>query len=177
MEQRLTDHGNAHSAVRDDIAYAMVADYVARGKTVVLPLRGRSMRPFLEDKRDKALLAAVPATLRRGDVIMARLTDRGGYALHRITHTDGENITMCGDGNVTPEQIRREDVIAIALGFYRDGGKRLERVDTVSYRLYWHTWLWLKPIRRWLLLMWRLCHYPRETVMRMLEKVSAKTGC
>ena len=40
------------------------------GHTVTLPLRGYSMRPFLEDGRDKALLQK-PQSIRVGDPVLA----------------------------------------------------------------------------------------------------------
>ena len=159
---------------RDSVAYEMVADYTSVGKTVVLPLRGFSMRPFLEDNRDKALLAKVPRTLRRGDVIMARLARHGSFALHRITRVEGDMIEMCGDGNITPEVVRRQDVIAIALGFYRKGSRKLDSVDALSYRLYWHLWLMLKPLRRWLLLVWKTYRYPRQMFATLQDRIKRK---
>lgn len=140
---------------RDYRMLPLVCEYVSNGKTVILPLRGYSMRPYLEDNRDKALLASVPETLRIGDVILAQLRETDGYALHRITHIDGNTIVMCGDGNLTPEVIQRSDVKAIAQGFYRKGSTKLDSVDSKSYILYWKTWLLLRPIRRYLLFIWR----------------------
>lgn len=134
----------------------LLAEYVSHGKTVILPLRGFSMRPYLEDNRDKALMAAVPKTLHKGDVILARLVERDGYALHRIIRIEGDTIVMCGDGNLTPETVNRQDVLAIALGFYRKGSTRLSPVDTISYKVYWRLWLMLKPLRRYLLFAWKI---------------------
>lgn len=134
----------------------LLAEYVSQGKTVVLPLTGYSMRPYLEDKRDKALMAAPPSTFRKGDVILARLVDSDTYALHRVIRVSGDTIEMCGDGNLTPEMIHRSDVIAIASGFYRKGSTRLSPVDSVAYRAYWHLWLMLKPLRRYLLFAWKI---------------------
>ncbi len=151
------------------VLFPKIAGMLREGKTVTVPLRGHSMRPYLEDNRDKALLAAVPDTLRIGDVILAE-TAPGRYALHRITHIDGDWITMCGDGNFTPEHVRRQHVIAIATAFYRKGCTRPERVDTPCYRAYWRTWVSLRPIRRWLLLAWRMWHYPKQTTKKIISK-------
>lgn len=133
----------------------LVGEYVNSGKTVILPLRGYSMRPYLEDNRDKALLAPVPVTLHVGDVILAHLNNTGTYAMHRITSIKGDTIVMCGDGNLTPEVINRGDIIAIAKGFYRKGSMTLCSVDSRSYKIYWRLWMMLKPIRRYLLFAWR----------------------
>ena len=43
------------------------------GKTVTLPLRGRSMRPFLEDNRDKAILTITP-DINTGDAVLAEIS-------------------------------------------------------------------------------------------------------
>lgn len=147
-----------------------VAKAIGEGKTAILPLRGYSMRPYLEDNRDKALLAPLPDVLRRGDVILAEIAPKR-YALHRIVSIDGDAIVMYGDGNFAPEQIHRKDVIAIAIGFYRKGSDRLDSVSSNSYIIYWKLWVLMRPIRRCLLLAWRLCHYPRITIRHIIKKI------
>lgn len=154
----------------NEIIIPQVAHLVSLGKTVTLPLRGFSMRPYLEDQRDKALLAAPPEVLKVGDVILAEIAPKR-YALHRIVAIDGDNITMYGDGNFSPERIKREDVMAIALGFYRKGRQKLESVDTNIYKVYWKTWVALRPLRRYLLLLWKLKHYPKDTLRRIKQKL------
>ena len=58
------------------MANAMLLPEVVRlleeGHTVTLPLRGFSMRPFLEDGRDKALLK-LPEAIRVGDAVLAEI--------------------------------------------------------------------------------------------------------
>lgn len=147
-----------------------VARLVGEGKTVTLPLRGISMRPYLEDDRDKGLLVKVTEPLKVGDVILAQ-TAADHYALHRIIRIEGDDITMCGDGNLGNEYIKRADVMAIAKGFYRKGSTRLSSTDTVGYKIYWKTWVALRPVRRYLLLTWRLAHYPKETIKQIIKKL------
>ena len=139
-----------------------VAALINQGHTVTLPLRGFSMRPWLEDGRDKALLAPVPETLNIGDVVLAEI-DKARYALHRIVSISGNEMTLCGDGNITPEHIQRADVIAIATGFYRKGSSTLSPVKgNKAYTIYWKTWLALKPLRRYLLFIYRKCRCGRS---------------
>ncbi|MBQ0073678.1 MAG: peptidase S41 [Prevotella sp.] len=154
----------------NEIIIPQVAEMVRKGHTVTLPLRGFSMRPYLEDKRDKALLSSVPLYLNVGDVILAEISPKR-YALHRIVSIDGDIITMYGDGNFTPEYIERQDVLAIALGFYRKGSTKLSSVEGFWYRMYWKTWVMLRPIRRYLLLIWKLYHYPKDTLKRIKQKL------
>ena len=119
------------------------------GKTVTLPLRGRSMRPFLEDGRDKALLMAVKE-VKVGDAVLAEIY-KGHFVLHRIIAINGEQVTLRGDGNLNDEHCRLQDVRAKAIGFYRKGRTRLDSTDGKKWRVYSWIWMHLYPIRRYLL--------------------------
>lgn len=126
-----------------------VVALVEEGHTVTLPLRGRSMRPFLEDERDKALLAA-PTDIRVGDAVLAEIQP-GHYVLHRIMDIIGKQVTLRGDGNLNNEYCRMEDIRAKAIGFYRKGRTKADSVEGVKWRLYSTIWTRLYPIRRYLL--------------------------
>ena len=122
-----------------------------KGKTVTLPLRGRSMRPFLEDGRDKALLvAARDVDVNVGDAVLAEIGERH-YVLHRLIAIDGDKVTLRGDGNLGCEYCRMRDVKAKALGFYRKGSHTLDSTSGRKWLVY--SWLWtrLYPARRYLL--------------------------
>lgn len=147
-----------------------MAEYIRNGHTVTLPLRGYSMRPYLEDERDKALLTKVPEQLKVGDVILAEIAPKC-YALHRIVNVSGDNITMYGDGNFSPEHIHRSDVLAIATGFFRKGSEHLTPVDSFWYTCYWHIWLKLRPLRYPLLLCYRAKRNPREFISKSFNKI------
>lgn len=139
--------------ISNDILIPEVARNVAEGHTVTLPLKGNSMRPFLEDGRDKALLTMV-GDIQVGDPVIAQTTD-GRYVLHRIIRIDGDEITLRGDGNLGIEHCLRENVLCSVLGFYRKGRKTLDRCDGRKWRTY--SWLWMRlyPIRRYLLAAYR----------------------
>jgi hypothetical protein len=155
----------------NDILIPQIAEQIKNGYTVTLPLKGFSMRPFLEDGRDKALLVAVPAELHVGDVILAEISPQR-WALHRIVNISGDDITMYGDGNFSPEYIKRKDVIALATGFYRKGKDTLDSVDSTLYIIYWKMWVRLRPVRRYLLGIWRLWHYPKATIKLISKKIN-----
>lgn len=121
------------------------------GKTVTLPLRGRSMRPFLEDGRDKALLA-VPQSIRVGDAVLAEIS-KGLFVLHRIIRIEGEHVTLRGDGNLNVEHCRLSDIKATAIGFYRKGRDKCDFTKGRKWRIYSWVWTRLYPIRRYLLFM------------------------
>ena len=131
-----------------------VVRLIDAGHTVTLPLRGYSMRPFLENGRDKALLAAVDNITLGMPVLAETYPDQ--YVLHRIVAIDGEHVTLLGDGNITPEHCRLSDIKAVAVAFYRKGRTVPDRTDGRKWRTY--SWLWtrLRPIRRYLLFIYRL---------------------
>lgn len=119
------------------------------GKTVTLPLRGRSMRPFLEDNRDKAILTITP-DINTGDAVLAEIS-KGHFVLHRIVAIDGNHITLRGDGNLNDEHCTFSDIRAKAIGFYRKGRNKADMTEGYKWKIY--SWIWTRvfPIRRYLL--------------------------
>lgn len=120
------------------------------GHTVTLPLRGRSMRPFLEDGRDKALLASIKEPPKVGDAVLAEVMPQH-YVLHRIIDIDNGHVTLRGDGNLGCEQCNVDDIRAKAIGFYRKGREKLDSTDGLKWRIYSWWWTRLFPVRRYLL--------------------------
>lgn len=119
------------------------------GKTVTLPLRGNSMRPFLKDGRDQALLTQATSP-HVGDAVLA-FVDGQHYVLHRIVGIVEDRVTLRGDGNLATEHCRLTDVKAVALGFFRKGRTKMDSTSGLKWRVY--SWLWcrLLPVRRYLL--------------------------
>lgn len=123
------------------------------GHTVTLRLRGYSMRPFLEDNRDKALLA-MATNPQVGDAVLAEVAPRR-YVLHRIISIEGQNVTLRGDGNTFEEHCQKSDVKATALGFYRKGRTQIDLTTGRKWKLYSYLWTRLYPLRRYLLFIHR----------------------
>lgn len=123
------------------------------GHTVTIRLRGVSMRPFLEDRRDKALLtkAVNPAV---GDPVLAEIQPHH-FVLHRIIAIKDEQVTLRGDGNLMVEHCRLEDIKGAVIGFYRKGRKKLDRTDGRKWKTYSWIWTRLFPVRRYLLAFYR----------------------
>ena len=126
-----------------------VVRLLEEGHTVTLPLKGYSMRPFLEDGRDKALLRKAEQ-IAVGDAVLAEITP-GHFVLHRVVSISGQSVVLRGDGNPGIEQCRLADIRAIAVGFYRKGRERLDRTDGRKWRIYSWWWTRLLPLRRYLL--------------------------
>lgn len=146
--------GEYKISIPNKILIPQIVRQINEGHTVTLPLRGFSMRPFLQDGRDKALLTRV-TTPQTGVPVLAEITPNR-YVLHRIVKVDGSNVTLLGDGNVVPEQCQIKDIRASVIGFYRKGHTTLDRIDGRKWKIYSFIWMTLRPIRRWLLAACRL---------------------
>lgn len=154
------DHRSIKSVKTIEVANAEFLPHVValvnEGHTVTLPLRGNSMRPFLENGRDAALLSQA-RLIETGDVVLAEIRP-GTYVLHRVVSIAGSAITLRGDGNLATECCRVEDVRAKAIAFYRKGRHEADTVSGLKWRLYSALWTRLLPVRRYLLFIYR--HLP-----------------
>lgn len=130
---------------------------INEGRTVEFPVRGWSMRIFVEHERDKAVLVSCnPDELKRGDVVLADVGN-DTFVLHRIIRTDGDALTLMGDGNVKgTEHCTRADVIAIVTAWRRKGREQLDYLSSRKWRIYSKLWVALCPFRRFLLLSWKV---------------------
>lgn len=121
------------------------------GKKAILPLRGRSMRPFLEDDRDMGVFVSMKGEeIHVGDPVLAEVSE-GFFVMHRIVSLEGDDVTLLGDGNLSCEYCRRQDIRAKVIGFYRKGRKTMDAIDGWKWRTYSWFWMRLRPIRRYLL--------------------------
>lgn len=123
------------------------------GHTVTINLKGYSMRPFLENERDKALLTKA-VNPKVGDPVLAEVGP-GVFVLHRIIAIDGENVTLRGDGNLGCEHCKMKRVYGAVVGFYRKGRSKLDRTDAMKWKVYSWIWMRLYPVRRYLLAIYR----------------------
>ena len=127
-----------------------VGRLIRKGKTVVLPVRGNSMRPFIQNGNDCVELHPLPPVLRKGDVVLAR-TSKGYYVLHRVTAISPDLLTLEGDGNIgLRETCRPSDVLARA-EWVIDAHKERHSLLDRRARIKWRMWYMLRPLRRVLL--------------------------
>lgn len=123
------------------------------GRTVTIRLKGFSMRPYLEDRRDKALLekSNIP---RINDIALAEI-EKNKYVLHRIIKISGNDVILRGDGNIQSESCKIDNIKGVAVGFYRKGRSKIELTNSINWHIYSFLWTNLFPIRRYLLYIYR----------------------
>lgn len=140
--------------VDNSIFLPQVVQLIEEGHKATIVARGNSMRPFIEDCRDKLVFSKVDS-LSVGDVILAEVT-KGHFVCHRIEKLDNQTVTMRGDGNVRGTEVfPREHVRAKLVQVIRKG--KLYTLSTSrKWKLYSAVWPKLLPVRRYLLALYRL---------------------
>ena len=82
-----------------------------------------------------------------GDIVLVKIGER--YILHRVIAREGDALTLMGDGNIRgTEACRTGDVIGTVAEIIRPSGR--VRIPGRA-----RLWRMLKPIRRYLLALWR----------------------
>ena len=127
---------------------------IAEGKTVRLPVRGRSMLPFIVGGRDSVELHPLrKENICIGSAVLA-WADCNHYVIHRIVSIDGNKLELLGDGNLAiREKCDISDVIAVAHSVITPRGSR--SLTSSRAMAQWRLWNRLLPVRRWLLLVYR----------------------
>lgn len=125
---------------------------VREGVNVTLPVKGLSMLPFIIGGKESIILHR-PGLIDVGDVVLAWV-DGNRYVVHRIIKLDYDRVTLMGDGNLTTEHCALSDIKARVTHV-------VDAKDKTHY-LYnrWRVraaklWYWLRPIRRYLLAIYR----------------------
>ena len=128
--------------------------------SVVLPVKGTSMLPFIIGSKESVELVRWEKDFQIGDIVLAWTKDH--YVIHRIIKIDGDDYTLMGDGNIIgTESCKRSDIVA----------KAEYVVDKHGNKRYLYTprrcqasrlWNKLKPVRRWILAIYR------RTILKMI---------
>ena len=132
-----------------------VEKVIASGETVMLTATGNSMLPFITGGRDTVFLKSA-GKLELGQIVLARLSE-GNYVLHRIIKISEEEIILRGDGNLcATEECTTSDIVGIVWRITRNG--KTINPDSRSERCRSRLWMWLLPVRRYLLFIYKRTH-------------------
>ena len=138
--------------IANDILIPELARLLKEEKEVRFTPSGNSMRPFIEDRRDKIVLTR-PGIPKVGDAVLAEIAP-GKYVYHRISKIDGKRVELRGDGNIYgTEECEVENIVASTKFIVRKGRRYSPQGKVWSvYSLLWPTWpiarrVWLKLYR------------------------------
>ena len=128
----------------------------SEGKNVELCCLGSSMQPYLRGDGSEIIIASPfsPDELTSGTIVLFRY--HGKHICHRIILRKEDKLLIQGDGTINKqEQVPVSDVIGIIRTVIRRNKKPVS-TQTKAARLYWRCWFRLSPIRKYLLLVYRL---------------------
>ena len=131
--------------VPNELYFNEVKMLLDEGKQVRIPVKGRSMRPFLQDG-DTALLTPVDKRpIHWGDIVLAR-TATCGIVLHRVVFRKKETLWLMGDAHSRQkEKTTESDVLAVTATAFRKG-KEL-KLDSFGRRCAVVLWFLMIPFR------------------------------
>ncbi len=141
-------------AVDNSVFLPQMVQLILEGHQATIVARGNSMRPFIEDGRDKLVFGKVDC-LAVGDVILAEVTE-GDFVCHRIEKIENGVVTMRGDGNVKGTEVFPEANVRAKLVQVVRKGKTYTLATSGAWKCYSAIWPKLYPVRRWLLALYRL---------------------
>jgi hypothetical protein len=126
---------------------------VREGVSVTLPVNGNSMLPFIIGGRESVILKRA-GLVDEGDVVLAWV-EGCRYVVHRIIRIDGNHITLMGDGNIVgTEHCTVGDIKAIVTHVVDANGK-IHDINNKWRRRAAKVWFWIRPIRRYILAIYR----------------------
>ncbi len=117
-----------------------VENFLNDGKNVQIKVRGTSMRPLLRDNRDIVELKPYRGErLRKHDIVLFKYHDI--HVLHRIIRTDGDRLTIQGDGVwASKEHCTTQNVVAVVVAVKREGGK-WRKASSILLQAYSRLWV------------------------------------
>lgn len=131
----------------NEILLSSAGELLDEGRDVTLLVKGDSMLPFLHSERDSVRLHKMES-VGVGDIVLARIA-KGHYVMHRVLQTDGDSITLMGDGNLRgTESCTKQDILGTVVAIIRPDGKETAPNDG-------RLWKQLLPARRYLLAIYR----------------------
>lgn len=141
-------------SIENNIFVDQIDSLIKEGHSVTIIVRGNSMNPFIVDRRDKVILSPVKESdLKKGDFVLAK-DDMERYVLHRIIKRAGDVIYLFGDGNTDQMEISSTERVVGKITTILRKGKSYS-VDGFTWRCYSAFWMGLKPVRRYILGVWR----------------------
>lgn len=126
---------------------------ISEGNRVTLKVKGNSMLPFIVGSRDSVVLKRLDRTPKEGDIVLARLASKR-YVIHRIYKIESYQITLMGDGNILiPEICQLADISGTVVEIITP--TKSKNPFSKSQKRAAKLWLILKPLRRYLLFIYR----------------------
>lgn len=132
---------NTTRSISNRELFSIVRDTLLEGKSVRISVNGESMLPFFRSGSTITLRPVKKEDIRKYNVVMA---DAGhAFVVHRIIEVGDDMVTLLGDGNyIGTERVSPDKIYGV--------------VDcSALHILFAKIWLWLRPVRRYPLAIFR----------------------
>lgn len=140
--------------INNEAFFANVLEVLGRGQSVTIPVKGFSMLPFIRGEKDLVVLRKPDRPYREGDIVLFRCGGR--YVMHRIISIGEDKVVIRGDGvPKNTETVTPSDIFGLVTEILR-GGKRSVDPESPRERRRVRLWQSLLPVRRYLLLIYRM---------------------
>lgn len=169
MERK--DNGNP-MVIGNDEFFAQVREMLEEGHEVTIPVKGFSMLPFIRGERDLVVLERA-GEVRPMDIVLFHVGPREGgrYVMHRVLWVDGDRVEIQGDGvSVNREHVRTGQIFGRAVQILRDGKDPVDPASPRELRKV-RLWLRLRPLRRYLLFIYRNLPWNRRWLKPQYESL------
>ena len=101
--------------------WPVMEEQLNAGKTVSFRPGGNSMLPLIRPGEDMVVIKQAQDKLKKYDLPLYRRED-GTFVLHRVVGVKNDTYIMRGDNqNVREGDIKKEQILALAIGMYRNG--------------------------------------------------------
>jgi len=118
-------------------------------KQVRIPVKGRSMRPFLQDGDTVVLDFVHSDSIRWGTIVLAQTTTCG-IVLHRVVFKNKDKLWLMGDAHSRQrEQTAAKNVLAVVIAAYRK--EKELKLNSFGWRFTIVPWFLTLPFREYLL--------------------------
>lgn len=126
-----------------------IIELLKQNKVIQINPQGKSMLPLLVEGRDAVILRSVEQKdIRRGQVLLYR-GQYGVLTLHRVWKVGNDGVFFVGDSQVEVEgPVRFDYIYGTMCGYVRKGKEH--STNEVMYRLIYGIWLFLRPVRAWI---------------------------
>jgi len=142
----------------NELFFKEVKTLLDEDKQVRIPVKGRSMRPFLQDGDTVILDPVRDRSVRWGMIVLARTTTCG-VVLHRVVFKSKDKLWLMGDAlSRKREQTVVKEVLAVVVAAQRKGEKR--ELNSYGWRSVAILWFLILPLR--------------ENLLRIYDKLNQK---
>lgn len=150
----------------DEMA-VIIEEQLGSGGSVKFTPKGISMLPMLRNNQDVVVLRKPEGKLKKYDIPLYQ-RNNGSYVLHRVikVNSDGSYV-MCGDNQTIKENgITDDNIIGVVESFERKG--KFYTCNNFRYKIYCRVWVFLRPLRRKLVMVRRLLGRVKRKVKTLI---------